>query len=159
MLAYHQRNFLNAWKRDQANELIRCPNVFTVRAMDGKGLFESRRFSLQLYCQQPGYWHPIGEEGSYEFSQPVEWLRRATPYFLTLLKVLQVVIPLVDAAMAAGSGVVKQTHEKLKEEFKLMSELLKQTDKLNLKFEQTYSQLENYRTKSCRRTESSRERI
>ena len=106
----------------------------------GKGnVFVAKKFQLQLYCQQPGEWHSIGPDGLYEFSQTREWLRKSVPYLLTLLKVLNVVVPLSSAATAVASDVMKVSKDNqgiLQNDFKLMVELLEQVGKISLEVEQ-----------------------
>ncbi len=134
VIAFHQRNFINLWRREQERELVTCPNIFTLKSVGKGNLFTAKKFQLQLYCQQPGEWHSIGEDGFYEFSQTREWLEKAAPYMMTLLKVLNVVVPLASAATAVAAGameVSKATQGIIANDFKLMSTLITQAGKLN----------------------------
>jgi hypothetical protein len=51
MIAYEKRNFLLAWQREQEQELITCPNLFTIRPLNRGGIFTAAQYHLQLYCQ------------------------------------------------------------------------------------------------------------
>ena len=131
VLAFAERNFINAWKREQERELITCPNVFILKTVGKGGLFTAKKFELQLYCQQPGHWHSIEEPGRYEFAQTAEWFKKAAPYLLTLVDVLKVVSslagPVLSMGVAAGMvDITRNAHEFLKGDFKAMSTLLKE---------------------------------
>jgi len=73
MIAYEKRNFLLAWQREQEQELITCPNLFTIRPLNRGGIFTAAQYHLQLYCQYYKGWHSIEPLGLYTFSQTREW--------------------------------------------------------------------------------------
>jgi len=123
-----QREFLNAYKRDQANVDLKCPNVFllypdpkdaqltTLGGFHGstlwtdlKDAFVGKRLHMHLLCQYPGHWHPTGDSGQYTIQNMPMWLVPMGPYLRGLAKVLKqtlpvasVATPLVAAAWAAG---------------------------------------------------------
>jgi internalin A len=104
-----QREFLKLFKREQAMVETRCPNVFTITPVAaGWKKVIGQRAELQLYCQAPGSWHPTTEGGRYEFTVEASWLRRALPYILELVKILQYAAPLVGPVI----GVVNAGFEK-----------------------------------------------
>jgi internalin A len=96
-----QREFLNAFRREQRLADVQCPNVFVIVPRDRAGwqraaeLFRGQQYELQLYCQEPGCWHPTPDGGRYEISNPAEWLRRTAPLLKTLVNVLKFAAPIV----------------------------------------------------------------
>jgi internalin A len=131
VLKYHQRNFLREFYLQQDRELITCPNLFTVRQVPKSGVVKKQEWHIQLYCQQPGAWHPVGE--AYIIEEQKEWFAKALPYLKTLFKVLSVVAPLAIAALeitdVVGDKVqfARNQHTIFDNEVKMMGELLKGT--------------------------------
>jgi internalin A len=133
VLKYQQRNFLRAFELEQQRELITCPNLFTIRPMPGRaGLLKQQEWHIQLYCQHPGAWHPIGE--AYVIEEQREWFKKALPYLRTLLKVLTVVAPLAGAALAVTDVAgdknqwAREQQKIFENEVKMMEKLLKGTE-------------------------------
>ncbi len=107
--------FIEKKSREQANELVKlfhlefikffhvaqeimditCPNIFTLKGLksDFKDISFINHFHLQLYCQMPGCYHPIGNP--YEISIPKDWLLAIAPYYNKMLKTLRYTLPLV----------------------------------------------------------------
>ncbi|MEM7538767.1 MAG: COR domain-containing protein, partial [Chloroflexota bacterium] len=104
VIAHIKRNFLLQWQREQKEQLVRCPNLFTIRPLGQSNLIVEERFQLQLYCQYHRGWHPVGEEHAYEFSQTKEWFAKSLPYIKALRKILQTVLTI--AGPVAGMGAV-----------------------------------------------------
>lgn len=130
-IAFSQRNFINLWKREQEREMVTCPNVFTVWGKEQCGVFPGWRIYLQLYCQQPGCWHSIGEDGLYTFTKPARWLKEIAPYLSTLKNVLEVVVPLAAAAAPMVKKIMdisKAVQNVMPTEFNSMMEFLEQAD-------------------------------
>lgn len=126
-LAYQQREFTKLFNALQSHEETYCPNVFALRTGGGDGniigLLEpirsagmlekfresvwKRKIELQLYCQQPGHWHPIGyerrktdpESGLYQIEVDSEFLRAIGPYLIGLAKVMKNVLPFVGVSL------------------------------------------------------------
>ena len=98
-----QREFLNAYRREQAQLDARCPNVFVLSNYHECGLKPAilgETLYLKLYCQAPGCWHPTEKGGLYEIAQPAEWLREIAPYARKLVKMLKYVKPLAGQLLA-----------------------------------------------------------
>lgn len=131
VLKYQQRNFLRAFYLEQDRELVTCPNLFTIRQVPKSGVVKKQEWHIQLYCQQPGAWHPVGKP--YVIEEQKEWFAKALPYLKTLLKVLSVVAPLANAALAITDVVgdkvqfAHDQHVTFENEVKMMGELLKGT--------------------------------
>lgn len=97
----------------QVNEVIRdlrriisavaqdAPRLLSIRPegerWNPKRLWRSA-FGLQLWCEIPNGWHPVGE--TYPFTRSREWFVRAAPLLRAMLQLLQLV-PVVTSA--AGS--------------------------------------------------------
>jgi GTPase SAR1 family protein len=91
-----QRQFTNAFHRQQASIEAHCPNVFVLRTPKGQTLI-GQTLELQLYCQAPGCWHPTTEGGLYEIKEPAQWLKTIAPYLKRLIGVLKYAAPPMDA--------------------------------------------------------------
>jgi GTPase SAR1 family protein len=107
-----QREFTNAFRREQANIEAHCPNVFVLRAHESKKWVKTmigQTLELQLYCQAPGCWHPTG--GLYEIKEPAEWLKTIAPYLNRLIGVLKYAAPLMGAWV--GEEIKTRDYEKL----------------------------------------------
>ncbi|HMV48752.1 MAG TPA: COR domain-containing protein, partial [Blastocatellia bacterium] len=138
-LAYQQREFTKLFNALQSGEETYCPNVFALRTGGGDGniigLLEpirsatmwervresvwKRSVELQLYCQQPGHWHPVGcergktdpESGLYQIEIDSEFLQTVGPYLIRLSKVMKYVLPALG--MSLPWIVDKERYEKL----------------------------------------------
>jgi hypothetical protein len=125
-LAYQQREFTKLFNALQESEESYCPNVFALRLggerdiigllepIRSPGMFDKfretvwkRRIELQLYCQQPGHWHPVGyergkddpETGLYQIEIDSDFLRAAGPYLIKLSKVMKYVPPVLGVSL------------------------------------------------------------
>ncbi|MEP7340619.1 MAG: hypothetical protein ABI977_23005, partial [Acidobacteriota bacterium] len=122
-----QQDFTRLFNAQQKDVDANCPNVFALRDWSGggdiTGLLEpirsasligkfrdtvwKRRVEMQLYCQAPGQWHPVGYErgkhdpdsGLYQVEIDSELLRTIGPYLIKLAKVMKYVLPVVGVAM------------------------------------------------------------
>lgn len=120
-LAYQQREFTKLFNAMQSHEETYCPNIFALRTgggdgniigllepMRSAGMWEKfretvwkRSVELQLYCQQPGHWHPVGSErgktdpesGLYQIEIDSDFLRAVGPYLVRLSKIMKYVMP------------------------------------------------------------------
>jgi GTPase SAR1 family protein len=120
-----QREFTNAFRREQANIDSHCPNIFILRPRDRKNWqkkIAGQKFELQLYCQEPGCWHPTQEGGVYEIDDPAKWLKATAPYLRRVLGVLKYATPIIGPFL----GVVNpQDYEKFfKDDFELFKEVV-----------------------------------
>ena len=98
-----QREFTNAYRREQAQLDVRCPNVFVLgkyRESTLKKAIVGETMYLRLYCQAPGCWHPTEKGGLYEIEKPAEWLRDIAPYAKKLVKMLKYVKPLAGQLLS-----------------------------------------------------------
>ncbi len=119
-----QREFTNAFRREQAKIDSHCPNVFVLRPRDGERWTKAtigQKLDLQLYCQAPGCWHPTQEGGLYEIDEPAKWLRVTAPYVSRLVRVLKFAVPIVGPWL----GVVdpKEYEAMFKNNFELFKEV------------------------------------
>ncbi len=125
-----QREFINAFRREQASIDAHCPNVFVLRPQKGKGergkgrwlkTITGQTLELQLYCQAPGCWHPTQEGGLYQIEEPAQWLKEIAPYLSKLVAVLKYAVPLIGPWLEAIS---QQEYEQLfQQDIELMKEL------------------------------------
>ncbi|MEH2062249.1 MAG: COR domain-containing protein [Nostoc sp.] len=134
-----QREFTNAFRREQAIIDSHCPNVFILYSGGGTAWQKNligQKLDLQLYCQAPGCWHPTQEGGLYEINEPAEWLRATAPYIGRLFKVLKFAAPIIGPWL----GVVdpKEYETLFKNNLELFKELaaklpeLKESEDLEL---------------------------
>ena len=87
-----------------------CPSVFVLRPCDVAGWQRVVRrvlkpsagqaLALQLYCQEPGQWHPALDGGLYELDEPAEWFTKVAPLLRGIAAVLKYVAPLAGPAAA-----------------------------------------------------------
>ncbi len=120
-----QREFTNAFRREQSKIDSHCPNVFVLRPRDisrwRKALI-GQKIDLQLYCQAPGEWHPTKECGLYQIPDPANWIRATAPYLQKMFTVLKYAAPLAGPWV----GVALPEYEKMfKNDLTLMTELVK----------------------------------
>ncbi len=138
---YAQREFTKWFNAEQNKEESRCPYVFVLRAGVSEreliGLFEGlpspgmidrmreatwkRRMELQLYCQAPGDWHPVGyargkdepATGLYQIEVNSEFLATIAPGVKAVAKMLKYVRPAFASWMtwADEDAYLKQFEE------------------------------------------------
>ncbi|WP_193198371.1 COR domain-containing protein [Nostoc sp. MG11] len=139
LLELTQREFTNAFRREQSKIDSHCPNVFVLRPHGSKvwkQAIAGQKLYLQLYCQAPGCWHPTQEGGLYEINEPAKWLRATAPYISRLFRVLKYAAPIVGPWL----GVVdpKEYETLFKNDLELFKELaaklpeLKESEDLEL---------------------------
>lgn len=137
---YAQREFTKLFNAEQNKEESRSPYVFVLRPTtkegDLIGLFEAlptpgmidrmrekgwkRRIEMQLYCQAPGCWHPLGCErgkddpatGLYQIEVNTEFLATIAPGVKAVAKMLKYAQPLL------GPWVVWAQPERYEQQFK-----------------------------------------
>jgi GTPase SAR1 family protein len=122
-----QRQFIQAFRREQANIDAHCPNVFVLRPREGKKWLKAitgQTLELQLYCQAPGCWHPTIEGGLYEIKETAPWLKAIAPYLQRLVSVLMYAAPLIGPWVG---DIKAQVYEKsFQRDIELMKELVEQ---------------------------------
>ncbi|MCH8800388.1 MAG: hypothetical protein IH963_05720 [Chloroflexi bacterium] len=122
--ALTQREFTNAFRREQEEIESHCPNVFVLMPNDSsrwKRNLRGQKIDLQLYCQAPGSWHPTVDGGLYNVDQPAEWLVKSAPYLRKLVGILRFASPLI----APGLGIVAEGAESMmKNHLNMMNQLV-----------------------------------
>lgn len=120
-----QREFAKSFHREQSKIESHCPNVFVLQPKERGKWAEKligQKMILQLYCAEPGCWHPTAAGGHYEIDVPPGWLQTVSPLLKRVTQLLKYAAPL------AGPWVGMQFPEyadKFKERIKLMQELIK----------------------------------
>jgi len=123
-----QRGFLNEFRRDQADLDTQCPNIFILEAPASSALLQTlsgthgqtlwsewrdklawANLELQLCCEAPGAWHPVGRP--YQLQTHAKWLQSLRPYLHRMVSVLKYAVPL--AAPAFGV-LAKDVEERFK---------------------------------------------
>lgn len=138
LTALVQREFTNAFRREQAKIESHCPNIFVLRPREAAGWPQllqqvknnliGQTIGLQLFCQAPGHWHPTVAGGFYEITQPAEWLRATAPYLRRLITVLKYTSPLIGPWL--GVAIPDDYEKHLKNDIELMGELVKKLPEL-----------------------------
>jgi internalin A len=126
MRALVQREFVKIFYREQKKTEFYCPNVFVLRPHQSDkwmARIYNQAVELQLYCQQPGKWHPTQVGGLYVINQPSEWLKSLAPYIRRMVSVLKYAAPLVGPWLGILSP--DQYKEHYFNDIKLMEELVK----------------------------------
>jgi hypothetical protein len=125
-LASHAADSANSLRllvRAAAAETIDCPRLFTVSPRKVSFLERlkpgRRPFTLMLWCEQAGAWHPW-TEGSYRVEQTDQWLQHCGPYIKLVLRALHVAIPFVSAI----ADVAVQSWVDLDKDLRLMRDLV-----------------------------------
>jgi len=129
-----QREFTNAFHREQEKIDAHCPNIFILRARESKKWLKTmigQTLELQLYCQTPGCWHPTTEGGLYEIKEPAQWLKTIAPYLNRLIGVLKYAAPLMGAWV--GDKIDIQDYENLfRRDIETTQEIAKQMSNADL---------------------------
>jgi GTPase SAR1 family protein len=138
------REFLSAFRRDQANIDTQCPNVFILTSSGSGALLQTlsgakgrtmwaewgeklagSKLDLQLCCQMPGAWHPAGKP--YPIRVTAEWLQPLVPYLRRLVSVLKYAVPLAGPAAAMvgpGLGLAAEGLENFKNDVEFTKALV-----------------------------------
>jgi internalin A len=130
-----QREFLNAFRRDQVNVDSQCPNVFVLTASGSGAILQTlsgpkgksmlaewgdkvvgAKLELRLCCQKPGAWHPVDEP--YQLRAHAEWLQPLAPYLQRMVSVLKYAAPLAGAALPAVGPAMGLASEAIQKRFK-----------------------------------------
>lgn len=120
-----QRGFTAIYNSLQRLHESHCPNVFVLLPEEGKswmGDIFRQKVILQLYCQEPGCWHPTYQDGRYLLKADPEWLTPIAPYIVKLAKVLKYTLPLACPIAGLVSDKFEEGYE---HHLKLMEELTK----------------------------------
>ncbi len=122
-----QREFTQAYRREQANIEAHCPNVFVLRPREAKQWLKTitgQTLELQLYCQAPGCWHPTLEGGLYEIKDTAQWLKTLAPYLNRLIGVLKYATPLIGPWV--GEINIADYEKLIRRDIETMKELAQQ---------------------------------
>ena len=103
--AWAQSQFLKAVRNNQILLEAQCPSIFTITPITRRitALPGIRRFELNLYCEQPGAIHPLGDR-PYVFEKATEWFEKIRPYLAMLLTVLKHAAPLVGPVLGLAAS-------------------------------------------------------
>lgn len=146
---YAQREFTKLFNAEQNKEESRSPYIFVLRSStkegDLIGLFEAipapgmidrmrekgwkRRIEMQLYCQAPGCWHPLGYErgkndpatGLYQIEVNSEFLATIAPGVKAVAKMLKYAQPLLGPWVAWAQP--DRYENQFKDDFERMQKL------------------------------------
>ena len=92
-----QREFLRQFRELQRREDCSVPNLFALRPIGKKSQWRKevmrQKMELQLYCQEPGAWHPTVIGGRYELKNLGHFLEGFLPYFRRLTGALTLATP------------------------------------------------------------------
>ncbi|MCB1154781.1 hypothetical protein KDL45_14090, partial [bacterium] len=142
-----QRHFLLTYNALQNHRDTRCPNTFVFRPVEKiewsrwkQDFVEEKtgQIAMQLYCQEPGHWHPLGmpqdptksapEIGYYVLNQPGPLLKAMGPYIqkaMPAFKVLAKLAPTAFAAYNVATGNIDPAlYERMKADIDFMSKLI-----------------------------------
>jgi internalin A len=123
-----QRQFTYQFNRDQRLAESHCPRVFSLSPQEVekwpnvKEKLFGVKWTLQLYCEEPGCWHPLSDGGvEYTIDEPAKWARTLAPHVGRLVKVFKYAAPLV----APGIGyLTPEIAELISADVKLMAALV-----------------------------------
>jgi internalin A len=146
---YAQREFTKFFNAEQHKDEARSPYVFVLRPgaheRDLIGLFEAlpspgmidrlrestwkRRLELQLYCQAPGCWHPLGYErgkddpktGLYQIEVNSEFLATIAPGVKAVAKLLKYAQPVLGPWVAWAEPQLYE--QSFKDDFERMQKI------------------------------------
>jgi hypothetical protein len=117
-----QLQFMRLQTMLQRQQETRCPSVFSLTRV-ARGNTLAVPYSLRLYCEQPGEWHPLPDtEGCYPVKEAHEWLRRFGPHLRRTLTVLKDATPIGGGLLEV---VAEELHRQLQNDVRHMKELLK----------------------------------
>ncbi len=138
--AWHHRTFLNEFRELQERPDDECPNVFTLRPAESQGWVKGwfrKEMVLQLYCQEPGHWHPTVGGGQYKIHNPAKWMKAVAPYVRRLCQFLKYTMPLVGPGLGVAAGEVEKA---ICNDLKLMGELVKKLPEIEVERELRFGQ-------------------
>ncbi len=103
-----QENFAKQYLRDQAALDAARPRVFSLRPAGRSSWWRDvfgQPWELQVFCEQPGAWHPQ-ESACWTIKQPPEWLPALAPYLRDICSGLRASMPLVGVASVVAGGPI-----------------------------------------------------
>ncbi|HET9255751.1 MAG TPA: COR domain-containing protein, partial [Pseudonocardiaceae bacterium] len=118
-------DFVRTIIKTLAAEVTDCPRLFTLAHERRTGLswikFYEECYTLTLWCEHPGYWHPWAD-AIYHLRQPKDWLVGVAPYAQLVFKTLGVAVGITDALTFVEMPDGRIAHAK--REIELMGNLL-----------------------------------
>jgi hypothetical protein len=145
-----QRELTSLFNAEQTKEESHCPYVYVLRdssrGSELIGLLEpirstgtleglrdkvwKRRLELQLYCQEPGCWHPLGyergkthpETGLYQVEISSDFMKKTAPYLVKLGKVMKYAQPVLGPWVSWATNEEK-FQKQFKDDLKMMKDL------------------------------------
>jgi hypothetical protein len=132
-----QREFTRTHRRDRSELETLCPSVFVLRPGATEGGERLNRWmsigqskmNLQLYCEEPGCWHPTYQGGEYIITKPTAWLGTIAPYVRRFVSVLKWASPLVAPGLPFVAG---EYAEILKNDINLMTALVNKLPEIEM---------------------------
>lgn len=120
-----QRQFTQLFRLEQDKMETHCPNVFVLRPVSGGwlDLLKRQKMELQLFCQQPGCWHPAPAGTPYTILATPQWLVTIAPYVRGLVKAMKYAAPLVGPWL--GMTLPEDYDKVFKYDIDMMNELVK----------------------------------
>ncbi len=103
MAAFMQRGFAEIFEQEQKHEASETPYVFTLSPREGKPWTNilGQETELQLFCNQPGHWHPVGKP--YIVREPKKRLQSIGGHMGRLVKVFKYMTPIPGTSAVAGN--------------------------------------------------------
>ena len=111
--------------RAMANEAKDGPRLFDIQPVDGNWFrFFEEKYCLRLWCEAENNQHPVLEpgQGSYEFKNTREWVRKVGPYATLVAGMLKTLVPVVAPAVNAMFGAKTIEQLELGSQLDLMKE-------------------------------------
>lgn len=113
LIKFIQLEFIKSYQFQHRIMDQTCPNLFTLKPKDSNFFIKSidkDEFELQLYCQKPGFIHPV-EDGKYKIQITKKWLASIAPYYNKMLNILKWAVPLIPAAGKIVGNYIKKLPE------------------------------------------------
>ena len=98
-----QRQMMKDITKVRTAQQEHCPSVLAV-TRTAKWRPGQKFFTLRLYCEEPGSWHPLpGDAGCYPVTEQSDWLRKAGPWIARTLDLLRIAAPLVGPILGVAA--------------------------------------------------------
>lgn len=107
-----------------STEVKDCPRLFTLvptnRSAMTRALSPKDRFTLTLWCEEPGQEHEHAD-AQYDFLPPKAWLQAVSPYLKVVVGILKFAVPIATAAY--GAAITDEQLKTAKADLDLMKTL------------------------------------
>ncbi|MFH1862041.1 MAG: hypothetical protein ABH878_04435, partial [bacterium] len=112
-VALAQRAYTKMFFTSQQYEHTACPSVFTLRPLGkGGGYVFNQNWELELYCEEPGCWHPTGKTGTYPITQPSLLVQEVGEQIRKLAKMLKYVSFVGYSWFSGAEAELKHTQKR-----------------------------------------------